>query len=298
MTATGLPTGLTATDNGDGTLTISGTPTADPNTYTATISVDDHHHLSPVTQQVSITINKEEASVSSTSALQVLASGSSVNLSATLTDPDGGAPIAGRSVSIALGSGASAVSCTGTTDASGVATCAVIPTTALLGPQPITDSFAGDTDYLAATPYAQSGLVFSFLKAGTFVLGDKTARTALSTSPSPTVTWWGAQWYKLNALLSGATPPSAMKGFGATLNAEPPACGGSYTTLTGNSPPPPPASSIPSYMGVVVSSKVTMSGSTVSGDVNSIVVVKTNGGYRPDPQYPGTGTVVATYCHS
>ncbi|HEX8919726.1 MAG TPA: hypothetical protein VF898_14580, partial [Chloroflexota bacterium] len=150
----------------------------------------------------------------------------------------------------------------------------------------------------AATPYAQTALVFSFLKSGTFVLGDKTASNALATTPTPTVTWWGSQWYKLNALFSGATLPSAMKGFGATLNAEPPVCGGNYTTVTGNSPPPPPATTIPSYMGVAVSSGVTMSGSTISGNITSIVVVKTNTGYQPDPSHPGTGTVIATFCHT
>jgi hypothetical protein len=50
-------------------------------------------------------------------------------------------------------------------------------------------------------------------------------------------------------------------------------------------------------MGVVVSSAISKSGSTLSGDVPAIVVVKTNAGYAPDPGHAGTGTVFAVYCH-
>ena len=49
-------------------------------------------------------------------------------------------------------------------------------------------------------------------------------------------------------------------------------------------------------MGVVVSTRVSMSGSTISGDVSRIIVVTPNAGYEPNPGHPGTGTVVATYC--
>jgi hypothetical protein len=52
----------------------------------------------------------------------------------------------------------------------------------------------------------------------------------------------------------------------------------------------------PSYMGVIVSSSITQSGSTISGNTPDIVVVKTNSGYAPDPGHAGTGTVVAQVC--
>ena len=45
-------------------------------------------------------------------------------------------------------------------------------------------------------------------------------------------------------------------------------------------------------MAVVVPNKVTQSGSTISGNVAEVVIVKTNAGYQPDPCHPGTGTVV------
>jgi hypothetical protein len=49
-------------------------------------------------------------------------------------------------------------------------------------------------------------------------------------------------------------------------------------------------------MGVLVSTRVVKTGSTVSGDVVSIVVVKTDG-YRPSPGHAGTGIIVAQFCH-
>jgi len=50
-------------------------------------------------------------------------------------------------------------------------------------------------------------------------------------------------------------------------------------------------------MGVLASTKVTKSGSTISGDAKRIVVVKTDPGYSPNPGHAGTGTVVAEFCH-
>jgi hypothetical protein len=49
-------------------------------------------------------------------------------------------------------------------------------------------------------------------------------------------------------------------------------------------------------MGVVVSSTISKSGATISGNVPKIVVVTTNPGYAPNPGHPGTGTVVAVFC--
>jgi hypothetical protein len=49
-------------------------------------------------------------------------------------------------------------------------------------------------------------------------------------------------------------------------------------------------------MGVIASSVVGQSGSVISGDVPTIIVVKTNSGYAPNPGHAGTGTVVAVYC--
>jgi hypothetical protein len=49
-------------------------------------------------------------------------------------------------------------------------------------------------------------------------------------------------------------------------------------------------------MGVIVASKITKKGNTISGNYAKIVVVKTDPGYAPGPQNSGTGTIVATFC--
>jgi hypothetical protein len=67
-------------------------------------------------------------------------------VSAKVTDPDGGAPIAGKVVTFTIGVGDT---CTDTTNGSGVATCTIVPTQPA-GPVSVVASFAGDTDYVAS----------------------------------------------------------------------------------------------------------------------------------------------------
>src|SRR5262249_12754137 len=107
--------------------------------------------------------------------------------------------------------------------------------------------------------------------------------------------FWGAQWSMLNGL-SGGDAPASFKGFAQALSSEPPKCGITFTWTTspGNSSTPP--TTIPSYMGVLVTPSVTKSGPTISGSDTKIVVVRTDPGYGPEPSTPGTGTVVATFC--
>jgi hypothetical protein len=147
--------------------------------------------------------------------------------------------------------------------------------------------FSGSTYYLPSADTSRTAVVFAFPSRGDFVLGD-------ATDLSATVTWWSSDWSPLNRL-TGGVATTAFKGFaGALTPSSPPACGGSWTTRPGNSPPP--VGSIPSYMGVLVSSTITASGSVISGNTPKIVVVKTNPGYSPSPGHDGTGTYVATYC--
>ncbi len=128
--------------------------------------------------------------------------------------------------------------------------------------------------------------VFAYLGSGSFVIGDGNASVGAS------VTYWGAQWAKLNTL-SGGSAPSAFKGFADTPSPAPPVCGGAFTTDPGGSSQPP--KTVPAYIGVIVSSKITQP-SRISGNVVKIVVVRTNAGYGPDPGHPGTGTVVSLAC--
>jgi hypothetical protein len=119
-----------------------------------------------------------------------------------------------------------------------------------------------------------------------FAIGD--GNSAVGTD----VTFWGAQWWKLNTLSGGAAPAS-FKGF--ALEPSTPSCGTNWTTGPGNSPPPP-AGPLPSFIGVIVASSISQSGSQISGDTVQMVVVETNPGYSGNPGHAGTGTVVAQIC--
>jgi hypothetical protein len=170
--------------------------------------------------------------------------------------------------------------CTATLS-SGTASCPAA--FAQTGTYTVTATYAGDGLYPASSG-STSILVYAFAPGGgAFVIGDKSA--------SGTVTFWGAQWAKTNALGGGAAP-SAFKGFalnGATK------CGATWSTDPGNSSPPP-AGPLPAYMAVIVTGKSAKSGSQISGNTVSIVIVKTNAGYDSNPGHAGTGSVVTTLC--
>jgi uncharacterized repeat protein (TIGR01451 family) len=140
-----------------------------------------------------------------------------------------------------------------------------------------------DTDNNSSTTCA---FVYAVSAGGNFVIGD------LNAAVGTNVTFWGAQWWKLNSL-SGGAAPAAFKGFEDTPAA--PGCGTNWTTDPGNSTPPP-AGPLPAYMAVLVSSSISKSGSTISGNTPHIVIVKTNAGYDANPGHAGTGTVFAQVC--
>jgi uncharacterized repeat protein (TIGR01451 family) len=302
ISASGLPGGVTLTDHGDRTATISGTDTAVPGDYTVTLSVDDHHHTSPTTTTLTIHVLREETTTLYTGQTVILVGASGAALDAQLQedganddDGDGGnaAPDLGRAMTLSLGS----KSCSALTDMAGHAQC-TIPLSQLstigLGPKTVGASFAGDSKYKPSSASA-SAIVFAFPSRGAFTLGDTTAATA----GSSTVNWWNANWYLLNRV-SGGQAPASDKGFAGTVTSlptggsQPTACTGTWTTTGGSSPPP--TSGVPSYMGVLVTSAVTKNGSIINGNFVHIVVVRVNPGYSPNSGGVGSGTIVATYC--
>jgi Bacterial Ig-like domain (group 3)/von Willebrand factor type A domain len=272
-----------AVTNASGDAQCSITPSEAAGSYpiTATYGGDSQHNST--SGMANYVVTKEETSTTYTGPT-VIANGVPTTLSGVLAE-DGTTPIAGRTLTLTLGSGATAQSCTGTTDASGSASCTLTPSQPL-GPGTVSASFAGDAFYLPSSDSA-STVSFAFPAHGAFVIGDGNAATGTA------VTFWGAQWWKANTL-SGGSAPASFKGFAAGTSSSPPACGGTWTTGPGNSSDPP--SSVPSYMGVIVSSSIGKSGSSISGGTASIVVVHTDGGYAANPGHAGTGTVVATVC--
>ena len=136
---------------------------------------------------------------------------------------------------------------------------------------------------------ATLGIASSASAQGNFVIGDQNA--AVGTS----VTFWGAQWWKDNAL-SGGSAPAAFKGFANSTPASA-ACGVPWTTDPGNSSDPP-VGPLPELIEVLVSSHITKAGRVISGDTAEVVLVATNPGYAGDPGHPGTGTVVSVLCRA
>jgi hypothetical protein len=149
LSASGLPAGLGFTDNGNRTGTVSGTITATPGPYLVTFTADDHHHLVATTGTLLITVTREETTTTYTGVTGPVLDGSTVVLSGVLKE-DGTTPIGGRTLTMTLGSGGSAQTCTGTTDGSGAASCSILVNQPV-GPQPVSAAFAGDTFYLPSS---------------------------------------------------------------------------------------------------------------------------------------------------
>ncbi len=252
-----------------------------PGPYTVSASFVGSANQQASSASTGFTITREETATTYTGPT-VIANGANTTFSAVLKE-DGAVAIAGRTITITLGSGSTAQTCTGTTDATGTVSCSILVNQPL-GPGTLAANFAGDALYLSSSNSA-STILFAFPAQGAFVLGNQTASGA--------VEFWGDNWATAN-MLSGGPAPDAFKGFAANTS-EPPACGSAWTTNPGTSSQPP-AGTLPSFMGVVVSTKVSQSGSTILGDVSRIIVVMPNAGYDPNPGHPGTGTVVATYC--
>ena len=120
-----------------------------------------------------------------------------------------------------------------------------------------------------------------------FVIGD------LDAVVGNHVTFWGAQWWRLNHL-SGGTAPASFKGFANCTNPNPPTCGGTWISDPGNSSHPP--ATVPADMTVIVSSLITKSGQIESGNIPMMVTIHTDPGYEPNPGHAGTGTVTAVVC--
>jgi hypothetical protein len=272
-----------AITNAAGQASCTITPQEPSGDYTVTASFAGDAGRLPSSDSKAFTVTREQTSLHYTGDT-VIANGDAAHASAVLKEDDGSPAISGRSVTFTLGSGATAQSCTALTDSTGRAACDIAAISQPLGPGSVQAVFAQDAYYLAASDIA-STIVYAFPSRGAFAVGDRSA------TPGAPVTFFGAQWSSGNSL-SGGAAPSAFKGF-ATAPGSPPSCGGSFTADPGNSGSPP--ASVPSYMGTLVTSLVTKSGSNIVGTVTRIVVVKTSS-YGPSPGAGGKGTVVAVVC--
>jgi streptogramin lyase len=254
------------------------TPGEASGTYSVAASFAGNPALNAASTSGSFVVTVEETALSLT-APAVIANGSPVALNAVLTE-DGKTPISGRTVTLGLGTGASDQSCTATTNPAGTATCSIATVNQPLGAGVLSATFGGDGFYAPASA-GGAFVAFAFVGGGTFVVGDGSAQVGGS------VTFWSSTWSASNTL-SGGSAPSSFKGFATTMTPGA-ACGGTWTSTPGDSSNSP-AGPLPAYIAVAVTSSVDKSGSTISGNITRILIVKT------DPSGNGTGTVVAVLC--
>ncbi len=144
-------------------------------------------------------------------------------------------------------------------------------------------SYAGDANHNGSS--GSANFTITALKVN-FVIGNVNAVVGQK------VTFWGAQWAKLNSM-SGSATPSGFKGFAKTTSPNPFNCGGTWTSVSGDTGPP---ASVPRFITVMVSSSATKSGSTITGNIPKVVIIKVDPGYTSDPATPGTGTVYSVVC--
>jgi len=218
-----------------------------------------------------------------------LANHARATISAQLSAIDA-TPIKGRPVTLTLGSGRRAQSCTATSDATGAASCKVFVDQSL-GPVGVTASYAGDKSFLASST-SDSVVVFAYTTGGTFVVGDTSAGDLL---PGPSVTFWSPQWAQENQL-TGGPGPRDFQGFERTV--APPDClrAGPWEAGPSDGGSHGPPTYVPAYTAVIVASSVTTQGHVISGNTADIVIVAANPGDGANPGAAGSGTIVAALC--
>jgi Arylsulfotransferase (ASST) len=267
-----------------GPFTVSGTHTyAEEGANVVTVYITDASDPSN-TAAVSSTVNVHDAALSASCATPANSLTTFNGAAATIADGDPSATASDYAATISWGDGSSTQGAVSGPDGSPF-TISGAHTYATTGKFNITTS-ANDSGG-ATSSTSCPALIYAFPSGtGAFAIGDK------SSAKDADVTFWGGKWSKLNSLTGGLAPDS-FNGFGQTLTL--PNCGVAWDATTGNGNAPA-ANALPTYMGVIVTSSVTQSGSTDSGNAIHIAIVRTKPGYQPDSGHPGTGTVVAQVC--
>ncbi len=142
----------TATTDANGVATCSVTPTEPQGTYSLSGSfpgdTSTGPQLLPSDATTTFTVTPAPTTVTYTGPTTVT-NGQPTTLSGVLTtnEPTPGTDVSGATVTFTIGSGTSAQSCTGTTDAHGVASCTVPSVNQTTGTVPVTTTFSGDNTY-------------------------------------------------------------------------------------------------------------------------------------------------------
>jgi VCBS repeat-containing protein len=267
---------------GDGSAAINAANTthtyAAGGTYTATFASRDKDG-GTASDTATVTVEKRRSAIEWTGSTSALFGGAVLSAKFVDTVDTPTAVLAGHTLLFQLNGD----SWTAVTNAQGVATVTPNP---LVSGGTVTVSFAGDSRYLASSKTQRLAITSDFGDAeGFFLVGD------LNAGIGQNVTFWGAHWWQVNRF-SGGTAPAQEKGWVSQSLA--PSCGITWTSRPGNSGHPP--ATVPKYLAVVVTSRVTNASPSLVGDTRKIVIVETNPGYSGNPGHPGTGTVIARVC--
>ncbi|GAA1993706.1 Ig-like domain-containing protein [Catenulispora subtropica] len=161
----------TGTTAANGSVSCSLTPGEAAGSYPLAASYAGSATDDPAGATGTFVVTREETTIVYTGSAHA-ANGRPYTLSGSLKE-DGATPIAGRTVTFTLGSGASAQSCTGTTDASGDASCTLPsvnqPNAATV---PATAVFAGDAYYVPASASLSGGVAFTTMTGKAFGLSS------------------------------------------------------------------------------------------------------------------------------
>jgi RHS repeat-associated protein len=284
---------LTGVTDASGVATVSVTPAQAPGAVPLSITFAGGVGYAGSAASVLVAIHRDDTAIVYTGQ-KAIANGQPQPVSAVLTDPQTGAPLAGKTVSFTFG----AVSVSATTDASGTASATMtLPATLPTGPAVLQAAFAGDA---TARPAATTVPVIVYQPASFVVWGGNTPGLALGQR----VNFWGSQWadqvtggdYQANPSFKGfATPaatPIAVCEPTAHTNGSPALDSSCWTSKPGNSSPP---ASLGAYIGAIVSTAIAKQGSQIYGNIAATVVLQVDPSspYCPDPGHPGYGTVAA-----
>ncbi len=149
----------TGTTNAQGRASCQLTPGETSATYPVTANFAGTATLQASSTSASFAVTVEETALAIT-APAAIANGLALTLTGALA-ADAALPLGGRTVTLSLGTGASAQTCAAVTTATGAATCAISAVNQPLGAGGLAATFGGDGFYAPASAGASS-LVFAF----------------------------------------------------------------------------------------------------------------------------------------
>lgn len=284
---------ITGATDAQGIATVSLTPTGAPGATPLAITFAGAGPFTGSSASLLFALRRDETALVYTGK-PVMADGLSQPVSARLTDPDGGAPLAGKTITFTLGS----VTASAVTDANGVsATTISLPASQPTGQAVIQIAFAGDN---YEQPASTTAPVLIYQPSSFVIWGGNTPGLRVGQR----INFWGSQWeqqvtggdYNARGSFKGyGTVPSSPIGLcepTATTTGTPRLDTACWTSKTGNSNPPP---TVADFIQVIVSTSAALSGATVYGNIAATVVVQVDRTvpYSPDPGHPGFGTIVA-----